>query len=102
MEFSLMTKILLLHISVTGVESDGVDNHLLFSDRVGQSSYAVSFSADEPLPFKKNKWFKATVTMECANISSGGEGPSHICNAAELTIKGVKYKTSSKRGKYGG
>lgn len=94
-----VSKIMILHIAIAAVDHDGVSNHLLMSEGEA-SSYAISLSTDNPIPYKYNEWFKAKVNMRCSEVSEYVEEhkvKAYICNADSITIKNTKYELSKRR-----
>lgn len=91
--------VLWVHVAVTDVESNGMHNHLLETDRVDRQ-YSISYSSPEKLEYSYNEWFQIRVEGECQEIYKLDEAPksmsgaypygiprkAYICNADKLEM----------------
>ena len=89
--------IIVVKLTVWGIEDDGSVNYLLVSDRFSKQ-HSISFSYKEPLPIKPDKWFEMYFEGECSEMWALDPDPTErtwgfprrakICSADKLIILG--------------
>ena len=92
----MIEMVLLLQLTIYGVEKDGTVNHLLETEHKRSRQYSISISRPRPLyPEIKamNTWFWAKVKMDCQlvwgidehkGMPYGASRRKYICNAETI------------------